>query len=85
MWTSSAQVAFMAVTAHYIAPGRTRPHLRAALVAFRKISGAHTGRNMARHMAEVLHDLRITHKVCSYLLVLALLKLSMSTDRPGYT
>jgi hypothetical protein len=58
----------MAVTAHYIASGPTRPHQRAALVAFRKISGAHTGRNMAKYMAEVLRDLRITHKVRPLLL-----------------
>lgn len=66
MWTSPAQVAFMAITAHYIAPGRTRPVQRSALVAFRKISGSHSGRNMARCMAEVLRDLRITHKVYSH-------------------
>jgi hypothetical protein len=79
-----AQVAFMAVTAHYITPGHGRPHQRAALVAFRKISGSHTGRNMARYMAKVLHDLRITHKACPLLLALMLLKLSASTDWPSY-
>jgi hypothetical protein len=53
----------MAITAHYIVQGPSQLVQRAVLVAFRRISGAHSGRNMAKQMAAVLRDLHITHKV----------------------
>jgi hypothetical protein len=79
MWTSPAQVPFMAVTAHYIIEVAGRLELRARLVAFRQIDGEHSGLNMAHNMARILFELKVLHKVCliffavpsAYLFILA--------------
>ncbi|KAG8821310.1 hypothetical protein FRC17_009861 [Serendipita sp. 399] len=63
MWTSPAKVAFMAITAHFIVRNHNCLEMRARLVAFRKIEGEHSGANMARHMAQVLHELKLTRTV----------------------
>lgn len=68
MWTSPAQVPFMAVMAHYIIEVGELLELRARLVAFRKIEGEHSGLNMAHNMARILSELKILPKVCTFLM-----------------
>jgi hypothetical protein len=65
MWTSPSQVAFMAVTAHYILRVDGHLEIRSRLIAFRKISGDHSGHNMAQYMAKILHELHVIEKVSS--------------------
>ena len=57
MWTSPTQVAFLVVTAHYVVCSLVVPELQARLVGFRKVSGVHSGINMAHHLAQIIHEL----------------------------
>lgn len=63
MWTSPAQDPFLAMTAHFTIRSRNFTELRTRLIAFRKIDGTHSGLNMARHVARVLHELKLTRKI----------------------
>lgn len=54
----------MAVTAHYCSKdSRGRLVLRSHLIAFRHISGSHTGENLARYFVEILEDVGATQRV----------------------
>lgn len=54
----------MAVTAHYCSED-AQGHLilHSHLVAFRHVSGSHTGENLARHFVEILEDVGATQRV----------------------
>jgi len=70
LWSDPNQRSFMAVTAHWMAKGRTNQlELRSALVAFREVDGSHTGDNLGQVLFDIIQDIGITHKVrmhCSF-------------------
>jgi hypothetical protein len=65
LWSDTNLTSHMAVTAHYISrdPITRRLRYEAGLVAFRAISGQHSGANIAEHLFAVIKDLGILHKV----------------------
>jgi hypothetical protein len=68
MWTSPAQVSFLAMTAHFAFRSQNFTELRTRLVTFRKVDGIHSGLNMARHVARVIHELKLTRNVSCFIL-----------------
>ncbi|KAF5325875.1 hypothetical protein D9611_000971 [Ephemerocybe angulata] len=66
LWSDPRLRSFMAVTAHYIVRdpddgGRLK--MRCGLIAFRHISGQHTGVNLAKEFFSILQGLGISHKI----------------------
>jgi len=64
MWSDVNRRSFMAVTAHWMAKGRTnRLELRSALIAFREVDGSHSGDNLGHVLFNIVQDIGISHKV----------------------
>jgi len=65
MWSDLNRRSFMAVTAHWVAKGRTNQlELRSALIAFREVDGSHSGENLGQVLFEIIQDVGIAHRVC---------------------
>lgn len=66
LWTDKNMRSHLAVTAHWISEsnqGDPSGTLRTALIAFHRISGRHTGQNLANVMMGVLDRAKITSRV----------------------
>lgn len=65
MWSDPNLRSFMAVTAHYASKDRNQNLVICSrLVAFRHVSGIHSGENLAKHFFAILKELGVLHKVC---------------------
>lgn len=68
VWSDPDLTAFLAVTAHFIVRVGSRSDgqliLRSGLLAFRHISGSHTGENLARVLHKIIKDAGIERRVC---------------------
>ncbi len=65
MWSDVNRRSFMAVTAHWMAKGRTgRLELRSTLIAFREVEGCHAGDNLGQILFDIIQNAGIGHKVC---------------------
>jgi hypothetical protein len=66
VWSSKALQPYLAVTAHWLGlrAGTSQPALHQALLAFRRIRGAHSSQRMARIIFNILDLADIPHKVC---------------------
>jgi len=65
MWSDLNRRSFMAVTAHWMAKGRSNHlELRSALVAFQEVNGSHSGDNMGQVLFDIIQDIGIAHRVC---------------------
>jgi len=72
MWSDFNRNSFMAVTAHWMAKGRTNQlELRSALVAFREVDGSHTGDNLGEVLFEIIQDIGIAHGVCIHYVLMS--------------
>lgn len=67
VWSDPDLAAFLATTAHFIVRtddgSDSRLVLRSGLLAFRHISGSHTGENLAHNLHTIIKDAGIEHKV----------------------
>lgn len=60
----------MAVTAHYMAKGPDgNERMVSKLVAFRLVTGTHSGANIAKVFLKILKELNVLHKVIFYLII----------------
>ena len=59
----------MAVTAHFMAKGPDgNDKMVSKLVAFRLVTGTHSGANIAKIFLKILKELNVLHKVLFYLI-----------------
>ena len=65
-WSNPNLTSFLGVTAHYIVREAGNGHLllKSGLLAFRHITGSHTGENLARILSEIIHEMGIIDRVC---------------------
>jgi hypothetical protein len=61
MWTSDNKLALLGVVAHYL--DKTTWKNRSRLLALRRITGVHSGENMASHLLEVAQEYEISDKL----------------------
>jgi hypothetical protein len=61
MWTSDNKLALLGVVAHYL--DKTTWKNRSRLIALRRITGIHSGENMASHLLEVAQEYEISDKL----------------------
>ena len=68
-WTSDySKKSFLGVTAHWIDVSDSKWTLRSAVIAFRSVSGAHTGENLARYLLGLCDRVGITSHYSSKVL-----------------
>jgi hypothetical protein len=65
IWSSANMTSYMAVTAHWLAEKNGHLELRSALVAFHRVWGKHTAKNLANILLLVLDRAGVTIKVSS--------------------
>ena len=68
IWSSADRTSYMAVTAHWMAEKNGHLELRCALVAFNKVWGKHTAKNLARIMLAVTDRAGVTTNVSPFYL-----------------
>jgi hypothetical protein len=66
IWSNQSRHPYFAVTAHWIQRDKStsRLKLRAALIAFHRLRGSHSGPRLARVALHILDRVEITAKVC---------------------
>lgn len=65
LWSNLKMTSFMAITAHFVARDeRSNLIIRSRLIAFRMVSGSHTGVNLASIFFDILKEYGLLHKVC---------------------
>jgi hypothetical protein len=66
IWSNQSRHSFLAVTAHWVERDEPTRHLklRAALIAFHRLRGSHTGQRLARIALNILDRVGVTDKVC---------------------
>lgn len=64
LWSDPNLTSYMAITAHYcIKDENGNLVVRSRLVAFRHVTGSHSGTNLAQHFMGVIQELGVLHKV----------------------
>ena len=64
LWSDPNLRSFMAVTAHWMAKGKTNQlELRSALIAFREVVGSHSGENLSHVLFDIIQNAGIADKV----------------------
>ena len=64
LWSNLKLTSFMAITAHFVARDeRGNLIVRSRLIAFRMVSGSHTGVNLAGTFFNILKEYGLLHKV----------------------
>ena len=62
-WTSLAQEAFLAVTAHWVTVDFEMKHV---LLDFCDLPASHTAVNLKESVLQILHDFEIAHKILAF-------------------
>ena len=65
IWSSADMTPYMAVTAHWMADKSGHLELQSALIAFHRVWGRHTAKNLANIMLRVLDRAGVTTDVSS--------------------
>lgn len=63
IWSDGLRKSFLALTAHWVSLAEAALTLQSSLVAFRHISGPHTGEHIANVLFGLFEQLNITKKV----------------------
>lgn len=85
LWSDLNLRSFMAVTAHWMARGKTNQlELRSALIAFREVDGCHAGYNLGQYLFDIIQDTGIAHKVCVYHTLTHKKHADLSVDWPDH-
>ena len=75
----------MAVTAHWMARGKTdRLELCSALIAFREVDGCHSGDNLGQYLFDIIQNVGIAHKVRVYYAFTPKKHVNFSIDWPDH-
>ena len=69
-WSSKNMTPYMAVTAHWMAEKNGHLELKSALLAFQKVWGSHTAKNLASVMLRILDRAGTTTNVSSLFIIL---------------
>jgi hypothetical protein len=58
----------MAITVHWMGKRRNQLELCSALIAFREVTGHHSGDNLGKVLFNIIQNTGIAHKVCLFIL-----------------